>query len=53
MYMPDLKPDVRVGEGIWGTLKNLLEAIETVLVLAALLINYAQSKENLVGLVEV
>ena len=53
MHVPDLKPDVRVGEGIWGTLKDLLEATETFLVLATLLIDYTQSKEDLVGLVEV
>lgn len=53
MHVSDLEPDVRVGEGVWGALKDLLEAAETFLVLAALLIDYTQSEENLVGLVEV
>lgn len=53
MHVSDLEPDVRVGEGIWGALKNLLEAAETLLVLAALLVDYAQPEENFVGLVEV
>ena len=48
MHVPDLEPDVRVGERIWGTLKNLLEAAETFLVLAALLVNYTQSEEDFV-----
>ena len=53
MDVPDLEPDVRVGEGIWGTLKNLLEAAEALLVLATLLIDYTQPKEDFVGLVKV
>lgn len=53
MHVSDLEPDVRVGKGIWGTLKNLLETAETFLVLAALFINYAQSKEDFVGLVKI
>ena len=48
MHVSDLEPDIRVGEGIWRTLKNLLEAAETFLVLAALLIDYAQSKEDFI-----
>jgi len=53
MHVSDLEPDVRVGEGIWGTLEDLLKTAETFLVLAALLIDYAQSKEDFVGFVEV
>ena len=53
MHVSDLKPDVRVGEGIWGTLEDLLKTAETFLVLAALLVDYAQSKEDFVGFVEV
>ena len=53
MHVSDLEPDVRVGKGIWGTLKDLLEAAKTFLVFAALLIDYAQSKKDFIGLVEV
>lgn len=53
MHVPDLEPDVRMGEGVWGALKNPLKAAETFLVLATLLINDAQSEQNLVGLVKV
>ena len=53
VHVSDLEPDVRVGKGIWGTLKDLLEAAKTFLVFAALLIDYAQSKKDFIGLVEV
>lgn len=53
MHVSDLEPDVRVGEGIGRALENLLKATETFFVLAALLVNYAQSEENFIGLVEV
>ena len=53
VHVSNLEPDVRVGEGIWGTLKDLLETAETFLIFAALLIDYAQSKEDFVRLVEV
>ena len=53
MHVSDLKPDVRMGKGVWGALENLLKTIEAILVLAALLIDYAQSEQNFVGLVKV
>ena len=53
MHVSNLEPDVRVGEGIWGALENFLETAETLFVLAALLIDYAQPEEDFVGLVKV
>jgi hypothetical protein len=41
MHVSNLEPDVRMGERIWGALKDLLKTAEALLVLAALLINYA------------
>lgn len=53
MHVPNLEPDVRMGKGIGGALQNLLKAAETFLVLTTLLVDYAQSEENFVGLVKV
>jgi len=53
VHVSDLEPDVRVGEGIWGALENFLKAAEALFVLATLLIDYAQSEEDFVGLVKV
>ena len=53
VHVSDLEPDVRVGKGIWGALENFLKAAETLFVLATLLVDYAQSEEDFVGLVKV
>ena len=53
MHVSDLEPDVRVGKGIGWTLENLLKTAKAFLVLAALLVDYAQSEENFIGLVKV
>jgi hypothetical protein len=42
-----------MGKGVWGTLEDLLKAAETLLVLAALLIDYSQSEEDFIGFVKV
>ena len=53
MYMPDLEPNVRVGKGVGRALKDFLKTVEAFLVLATLLVDYAQSEENFVELVKV
>jgi hypothetical protein len=49
----DLKPNVGVGEGTWGVAKNAIEAGEGLIVLPLLFIDDAESKEDLVGFIEI
>ena len=51
--VPDLEPDIGMGEGIRRVAEDAVEALETLLVLALLLVDDAQAEEDLVCLVEI
>ena len=51
--MANLEPDVRVCEWARGITQDAIEALETLRVLALLLINNAEAEQYLVRLVEV
>ena len=51
--VPDLEPDIGMGEGIRRVAEDAVEALETLLVLALLLVDDAEPEEDLVRLVEV
>ena len=51
--MPDLEPDVGVGEWTGRVTQDAVEALETLRVLALLLVDYAKAEEDLVRLVKV
>ena len=51
--MPDLEPDIGMGKGTRRIAEDTLEAFKRVFILALLLVNDAEAKEDLVGLVKV
>ena len=53
VHMTDLEPDVGVGKGVRGIAQDAIEALERLGVLALLLVDDAESEEDLVGLVKV
>jgi hypothetical protein len=44
VHMPDLEPDIRVGEGVGGVAQDAVEAVERLLVLALLLVNDTEAE---------
>lgn len=53
VHMTDLEPDVGMGERVRRIAKDAVEALQALVVLALLLIDYAETEENLVGFVKV
>jgi len=51
--MPDLEPDVGMGEGTWWVAEDAVEAAEGLFVLALLFVDDAETEEDLVCLVKV
>lgn len=51
--MPDLEPDVRMGERTWRIAEDAIEAAEGFVILALLLVDYAETEENLICLVKI
>lgn len=51
--MPDLEPDIRMSQRTRRIAQDLVETPEAVLVLGLLLVNYPQTEQDFVRLVEV
>ncbi len=51
--MPDLEPDVGVGEGARRIAENAIEALQALLVLALLLIDDPEAEQYFIRLIEV
>ena len=51
--MPDLEPDVGMGERVRRIAKDAVEALQALVVFALLLIDYAETEENLIRLVKI
>lgn len=51
--MADLEPDVGVGKRVRRITQDTVEAVQTLSILALLLVNDTETEENLVGLVKV
>ena len=51
--MPNLEPDVCMGERTWGIAEDAVEATQRLVVLALLFVDDAQTEEDLVCLVKV
>ena len=52
-HMSDLEPDVGVGERTGRVTQDAVEALETLRVLALLLVNDTQAEQDLVRLIEI
>ena len=50
--MPNLEPDIRMSEWTWRIAKDVVEAIQRLLELALLFVDYPKTEKNLVLLVE-
>ena len=51
--VPDLEPDVGMGEGTWWVAEDAVEAAEGLFVLALLFVDDAETEEDFVGVVEI
>jgi hypothetical protein len=51
--VPDLEPDIRVGERIGRVAENAVKAGERLVVLALLLVYYPETKQDLISFVKV
>lgn len=51
--MPNLEPDVRMGERTWRITQDAIKAAEGFIIFALLLVDYAETEENLICLVKI
>ena len=53
VHVTDLEPDVDLGEGLWGAMEDVPEALQAGGELVLLLVDDAEAEVDFVGLVEV
>lgn len=53
IYVPNLEPNVSIGERAWRIAQYAIEASQTFVVFGLLLVDDPQPEEDLIGLVEV
>lgn len=53
VYVSNLKPNIRMGEGAWRVTKDAIEASKWLVILSLLFVDYAESKKDLISFIKI